>query len=64
MEFNAGSVSVLRRQFGGGIVAASDESYEAARRVWNAMIDRRPAFACDRPDDHRRHGRPSVLGSA
>jgi FAD/FMN-containing dehydrogenase len=43
MEFNEVSLDALRRQFGGEVVVRSDEKYEAARRVWNAMIDRYPA---------------------
>jgi FAD/FMN-containing dehydrogenase len=39
---NTGSISGLSQQFSGEIVAASDEGYDVARRVWNAMIDRRP----------------------
>ena len=30
--------------FGGIVLLASDPRYEAARRVWNGMIDRRPAL--------------------
>lgn len=33
----------LRRSFGGDIVAPDDAGYDNARRVWNAMFDRRPA---------------------
>ena len=39
---NTGSISVLSQQFSGEIVSASDEGYDVARRVWNAMIDLRP----------------------
>jgi len=44
VEFNASSVSALRHQFSGEILTATDDGYQAARRVWNAMIDRRPAL--------------------
>jgi len=50
VEFNETSISALRRQFGGEVVTASEEGYDAARRVWNAMIDRRPAIIV-RPRD-------------
>jgi FAD/FMN-containing dehydrogenase len=39
----ADAISALRQQIGGEIVTPSDEGYERARHVWNAMIDRRPA---------------------
>ncbi len=42
MGSNTGSISVLSQQFSGEIVTASDEGYDLARRVWNAMIDQRP----------------------
>jgi FAD/FMN-containing dehydrogenase len=41
---DANSMSAFRQEFGGEVVTPSDEGYEAARRVWNAMIDRRPAL--------------------
>jgi FAD/FMN-containing dehydrogenase len=50
VEFDASSIGLLRRQFGGAIVTASDDEYDASRRVWNVMIDRRPALIV-RPRD-------------
>ncbi len=44
MEFSARSIGALKEQFSGEIVTAADPAYEAARRVWNLMIDRRPAL--------------------
>ena len=44
MELNAGSIKTLQERFGGEIVTAADAGYDAARRVWNLMIDRRPAL--------------------
>jgi FAD/FMN-containing dehydrogenase len=37
-------VDELRRSFAGNIIAPDDEGYDDARRVWNAMFDRRPAL--------------------
>ncbi|MGH2761550.1 MAG: FAD-binding oxidoreductase [Thermoleophilaceae bacterium] len=39
--------------FGGELIAPEDDGYEDARRVYNAMIDRRPALIarCSSPDD-------------
>ena len=43
----------LRRGFRGPLVTPSDRDYDAARRVWNAMIDKRPALIarCSGTDD-------------
>jgi len=34
----------LKRDISGQIVLPGDKDYDAARRIWNAMIDRRPAL--------------------
>ena len=34
----------LARQFRGELIRAGDPPYEAARRVWNGAIDRRPVL--------------------
>src|SRR5262249_17174839 len=34
----------LRETFGGEIVLPEDAEYDAARAVWNGMVDRRPAL--------------------
>lgn len=38
----AAAVESLRGNLAGEVLTAADDEYEAARRVWNAMIDRRP----------------------
>ena len=44
MALDSASVNAFARSFGGDIVAPSHPDYDAARRVWNVMIDRRPAL--------------------
>jgi FAD/FMN-containing dehydrogenase len=38
------TVAALREVFGGELIGAGDPGYDAARRVWNGNIDRRPAL--------------------
>jgi hypothetical protein len=38
------AVDDLRSRMRGPVLAASDDGYDAARRIWNAMIDKRPAL--------------------
>ncbi len=44
MPLATASIDRLRQQFRGEIVTPADAGYDKARRVWNAMIDRRPAL--------------------
>ena len=37
------AIETLKTQLRGGILLPDDPDYEEARRIWNAMIDRRPA---------------------
>jgi FAD/FMN-containing dehydrogenase len=43
----------LRRRFAGELVLPADPAYDAARRVWNGSVDRRPAVVarCTSTDD-------------
>lgn len=59
------AVRALREQLSGGSFAPGEEGYEDARRIWNGMIQRRPALIarCDSAADAarcvrfaRRHG--------
>jgi len=38
-----GAVNSLRGKLRGTVIAPRDDSYDEARRVWNGMVDRRPA---------------------
>jgi FAD/FMN-containing dehydrogenase len=40
----ATKVEQLKSGFGGEVLLPGEEAYEGARRIWNAMIDKRPAI--------------------
>ncbi len=40
------SLATLRSQLSGDLLAPGDDGYDAARSVWNGMIDRRPFAVC------------------
>ena len=42
--FSASAVDRFAAAFAGDIIRPADDGYDDARRVWNAMIDRRPAL--------------------
>lgn len=41
---DARALSAFRERFSGDVILPPDEGYDEARRVWNAMIGRRPAM--------------------
>ncbi len=49
----AASIDALRARFSGALLHDGDEGYDAARKVWNGEIDRRPALIarCAGPGD-------------
>jgi hypothetical protein len=54
-------VARLRRGFQGQVLLPDQDGYHTARRVWNAMVDRRPAIIarCKSPADQGVTTRPS-----
>jgi len=44
MALDSAAIQRLTATFQGTVVTPADPDYEAARRVWNVMIDRRPAL--------------------
>lgn len=43
-KIDEGGIEALRRRLAGALVCRGDPGYDAARAVWNGMIDRRPAL--------------------
>jgi len=52
----AQDLSTLRAEIAGPVLTPADSDYEQARRIWNGMIDRRPALIvqCTRTEDIQR----------
>lgn len=44
-------IAALRKSFSGEVIGPADARYDQARRVWNNMIDRRPALVARCTDD-------------
>jgi hypothetical protein len=40
----AAAVGDLKRQLRGALLTSNDAEYDTARKVWNGMIDKRPAL--------------------
>jgi FAD/FMN-containing dehydrogenase len=41
---NAAALAAFRRSLDGDVIATDDLEYDAARAVWNGIVDRRPAL--------------------
>ncbi len=52
---NSVNANTWNSRFSRGLLTSADENYEAARRIWNGMVDRRPALIarCVTPHDVR-----------
>jgi FAD/FMN-containing dehydrogenase len=50
MTVDDAAISRFRSSFDGDVIAPGDDEYDAARRVWSALFDRRPALVV-RPTD-------------
>ena len=44
MMVDGGGIEAFRHRLSGALVCPRDQGYDAARAVWNGMIDRRPAL--------------------
>jgi len=44
VSINVSDIGVLRGALRGGVLLPSEPGYDAARAIWNAMIDRRPGM--------------------
>lgn len=44
VHVDVADISALRQSLAGGIIQPTDADYDAARRVWNGNVDRRPAL--------------------
>ena len=60
----AGLVGELRGNFRGGLIAPEDSGYDEARKVWNGMIDKRPALIAQRSTSPARRDSPSRFAEA
>ena len=43
-ELSAAEIDAFASQISGGVLGRGDAEFDAARRVWNGTVDRRPAL--------------------
>jgi FAD/FMN-containing dehydrogenase len=43
-QLSSSDVGAFAARIGGGVITATDDAYDQARKVWNATVDRRPAL--------------------
>jgi FAD/FMN-containing dehydrogenase len=43
-KLQAGGIAELKTGFGGELILPTDPGYDSARKIWNGMVDRRPAL--------------------
>ncbi|MDR5710393.1 MAG: FAD-dependent oxidoreductase, partial [Armatimonadota bacterium] len=53
MNIQKGEIDTWKSQLRGEVLLPGEAGYDEARRIWNAMIDRRPALIarCTSPED-------------
>src|SRR5262245_17643302 len=44
MRVDAAKIDALKKGFGGKVLVPKDPGYDEARKIWNGMIDKRPAI--------------------
>src|SRR5687768_11151463 len=50
-SLSSATVTAFRARLHGEVLTSSDRGYDDARRVWNAMVDKRPALIARCADD-------------
>ena len=52
-ELSSGALRAFMSRFRGALISEEDQGYDVARRVWNGLIDKRPALIarCAGTDD-------------
>ena len=59
-QLRQSDVDAFAAQISGGVLGRGDDGYDEARKVWNGIVDRRPALIARCLNDERRAGRASA----